>query len=75
MGLEIPDPQLERDPETGHWRTGPIDWEEFAAVLRGEGACNDDRLDARRRAHEEGAWVREAAAAYEAKRSRERLSA
>ncbi len=75
MGLVIPDPELARDPDTGHWKTGAINWDEFAAILRGEGPCNHDRLEARRRAHEGGAWVREAAAAYEAKRQSDRLSA
>ena len=47
---------------------GPIDWEEFNQVLAGNGPCNRDRLAARRKAHDEGAWVREAAVAYAAKR-------
>jgi ring-1,2-phenylacetyl-CoA epoxidase subunit PaaA len=48
---------------------GEIDWDEFATVLRGDGPCNRQRLEFRRRAHEEGAWVREAAAAHAAKRA------
>ena len=44
-----------------------IDWDEFHEVLRGNGPCNDQRINQRRRAHEEGAWVREAAAAYAGK--------
>jgi ring-1,2-phenylacetyl-CoA epoxidase subunit PaaA len=68
LPLEIPDPALRFDAETKHWRSGPIDWDEFWRVVRGGGVCNRDRLAARRRAHEEGRWVREAAEAYTAKR-------
>ena len=48
----------------GHWQYGEIDWNEFKQVLAGNGPCNRDRMAARRKAHEEGAWVREAAQAY-----------
>jgi len=68
LGLTIPDPDMTQD-EAGHWVYSPIDWEEFNQVLAGNGPCNRDRLAARRKAHDEGAWVREAAAAYAAKRS------
>ena len=68
IGLEVPDPRLEFDAKTGHWRTGPIDWDEFWRVIRGGGLCNRDRLAARRRAHEQGRWVREAAEAWAKKR-------
>jgi ring-1,2-phenylacetyl-CoA epoxidase subunit PaaA len=47
---------------------GPIDWSEFRAVLKGNGPCNRERLEARRAAHAAGAWVRDAAVAYAAKR-------
>jgi ring-1,2-phenylacetyl-CoA epoxidase subunit PaaA len=67
LGLEIPDPALRWDEATQHYVTGPIDWSEFQAVLRGNGPCNRERLQARRAAHEAGSWVREAAAAYAAK--------
>jgi ring-1,2-phenylacetyl-CoA epoxidase subunit PaaA len=46
---------------------GAIDWEEFRRVVAGGGPCNRERLEARRRAHEDGAWVREAALAFAAK--------
>ncbi|MFD9732765.1 hypothetical protein ACFWVA_14235, partial [Micrococcus luteus] len=46
---------------------GAIDWTEFQQVLKGNGPCNEQRITQRRRAHEEGAWVRDAAAAYAAK--------
>jgi ring-1,2-phenylacetyl-CoA epoxidase subunit PaaA len=67
LGLRIPDPQLAWDADTQHYRFGPIDWNEFNEVLKGNGPCNRERLEARRRAHEEGRWVREAALAYAAK--------
>ena len=69
VGLRIPDPDLRYDPKTGHWHYGPIDWDEFFRVIKGGGPCNRDRLRARRKAHEQGAWVRQAAAAYARKRA------
>ena len=68
LGLTIPDPGMTQDAE-GHWRYSEIDWTEFKQVLAGNGPCNRDRLAARRKAHDEGAWVREAAASYAAKRA------
>jgi ring-1,2-phenylacetyl-CoA epoxidase subunit PaaA len=68
LGLTFPDPELSLDEETGHWRYGAIDWDEFKQVLAGNGPCNRERLAARRKAHEDGAWVREAAAAFAEKR-------
>ena len=68
LGLTIPDPTLEFDPATGHWRFGKIDWEEFRRVIGGDGPCNRERLAARRKAHDDGAWVRAAALAYAEKR-------
>jgi ring-1,2-phenylacetyl-CoA epoxidase subunit PaaA len=67
LGLRFPDPDLRYDEAAGHWRFGAIDWEEFRRVLAGHGPCNRERLAVRRQAHEDGAWVREAAAAYAAK--------
>jgi ring-1,2-phenylacetyl-CoA epoxidase subunit PaaA len=67
LGLTFPDPALRYDAVAGHWEFGPIDWDEFRRVLAGDGPCNRERLSARRRAHEAGAWVREAARAYAAK--------
>ncbi len=68
LGLAMPDPALHWDEAAGHWIFGEIDWEEFKQVLAGNGPCNRERLATRRRSHEEGAWVREAAAAHAAKR-------
>jgi ring-1,2-phenylacetyl-CoA epoxidase subunit PaaA len=64
LGLSLPDPDLRRDPLTGHWIHGPIDWEEFWQVVKGNGPCNKERMEARRTAHEDGRWVRDALAAY-----------
>jgi ring-1,2-phenylacetyl-CoA epoxidase subunit PaaA len=64
LGLTLPDPDLRFNEESGHWEFGPIDWDEFWRVLRGDGACNAERIEHRVTAHEEGAWVREAATAY-----------
>jgi ring-1,2-phenylacetyl-CoA epoxidase subunit PaaA len=68
LGLKIPDADLKLNEETGHWEFGAIDWDEFKQVLAGNGPCNRERLAARRKAHEDGAWVREAALAYAEKR-------
>jgi ring-1,2-phenylacetyl-CoA epoxidase subunit PaaA len=64
LKLKIPDPELCWDAKTQHYRFGEIDWNEFHRVVRGHGPCNRERLEARRSAHEEGRWVREAALAY-----------
>jgi ring-1,2-phenylacetyl-CoA epoxidase subunit PaaA len=69
LGLTVPDPALHLDADSGHYVFGEIDWAEFRAVLAGNGPCNRERLEARRKAHEEGAWVREAALAFAAKQS------
>ena len=67
IGLTFPDPDLRFNEATGHWEHGPIDWDEFARVLAGDGPCNRQRMKHRRQAEVDGAWVREAAAAYAAK--------
>ena len=64
LGITLPDPDLEWDAERGHYRFGELDWNEFSEVLAGRGQANALRLANRRRAHEEGEWVREAARAY-----------
>jgi ring-1,2-phenylacetyl-CoA epoxidase subunit PaaA len=68
LGLTLPDPQIAWDEAAGHYRFGAIDWSEFNQVLKGHGPCNRERLEARRRAHDQGRWVREAAVAYAEKR-------
>ena len=67
LGVTLPDPELRWNPERGSHDFGSIDWDEFQAVLRGRGPCNTQRVARRRAAHDDGAWVREAAAAYAAK--------
>jgi ring-1,2-phenylacetyl-CoA epoxidase subunit PaaA len=64
LGVTFPDPDLKWNEDTGHWDYGQLDWDEFKRVLRGGGACNAVRMENRRAAHEDGAWVREAAAEY-----------
>lgn len=73
-GLTIPDPELRYDEATGNWLSGPINWDEFWQVVGGNGPMNKERLEARRRAHAEGAWVREALEAYAAKKTRTALA-
>ena len=68
--LTLPDPALRYDPATKHWQFGDIDWAEFKRVISGNGPCNRERLAARRAAHDQGAWVRAAAAAYAEKQQR-----
>ncbi len=75
LGLTVPDPDLRRDEETGSYAFGEIDWSEFYAVMKGDGPCNRDRVRHRVTAHEDGAWVREAAAAYADKQVTRRVAA
>jgi ring-1,2-phenylacetyl-CoA epoxidase subunit PaaA len=70
LGLTFPDPELRFDKAAGHWTFGEIDWTEFKDVVAGNGPCNRQRLKARQRAHDEGAWVRAAAMAFAEKRRR-----
>jgi ring-1,2-phenylacetyl-CoA epoxidase subunit PaaA len=67
IDLVLPDPALRFNAETENWEFGPIDWEEFWRVVKGDGPCNRDRLAVRQKAHDDGEWVRRAAAAYAAK--------
>jgi ring-1,2-phenylacetyl-CoA epoxidase subunit PaaA len=69
LGLQFPDSELRQDEKTGHWTFGAIDWSEFKRVLAGEGPCNRQRMAVRTKAHEDGAWVREAALAHARKRA------
>ncbi|AQT91415.1 TPA: 1,2-phenylacetyl-CoA epoxidase subunit A [Enterobacter roggenkampii] len=74
LGMTVPDPDLHFDEERGHYRFGEIDWHEFDEVINGRGICNHERLAAKRKAWEEGAWVREAALAH-AEKQRARQAA
>jgi ring-1,2-phenylacetyl-CoA epoxidase subunit PaaA len=67
LGVTLPDPELEWDPSTGHHRFGEPDWDELTRIISGDGPCNAERVATRRAAHEDGAWVREAAQAYAAR--------
>ncbi len=75
LGLTFPDPKLRFDEASGHWQFGEIDWEEFRQVLAGNGPCNRERIEARRAAHADGVWVREAALAHAAKRRARKAAA
>jgi ring-1,2-phenylacetyl-CoA epoxidase subunit PaaA len=68
LGMRLPDPDLAWNEEKKHYDFGKIDWEEFWNVVKGNGPCNKERLAARVKAHEDGAWVREAALAHAEKR-------
>jgi len=74
LDLSLPDPALRRDPGSGNWLIGPIDWDEFKRVVSGHGPCNQERLAARQKAHDEGRWVREALEAYAARQERAKTS-
>jgi ring-1,2-phenylacetyl-CoA epoxidase subunit PaaA len=69
LGVTLPDPLLAWNPEREHYDFGPIDWDELKRVISGDGPCNKERIANRRRAHEDGEWVREAAIAHAAKHS------
>ncbi|MES1220958.1 MAG: 1,2-phenylacetyl-CoA epoxidase subunit PaaA [Bacteroidota bacterium] len=68
LGLKLPDDKLKWNKEKGHYDFGEINWEDFWNVVKGNGPCNKQRLETRKKAWEEGEWVREAAAAYAEKR-------
>ncbi len=64
LGMNLPDPDLKWNEEKNHYDFGEINWQEFWNVVKGNGPCNKQRLDARKKAWEQGAWVREAALAH-----------
>jgi ring-1,2-phenylacetyl-CoA epoxidase subunit PaaA len=72
LGLTLPDPELKWNEERGHYDFGAIDWDEFWRVVKGGGPMNKERLEARRKAWDEGEWVREAALAHAQKRKARR---
>ena len=74
LDLKIPDPALAWNEKRGHHDFGAIDWDEFYAVVRGEGPVAKERMEARRRAWEANAWVRDAAAAHEARRAARKVA-
>ena len=68
IGLTVPDKDIKFNKETGHYDFGEINWDEFWDVVKGNGPCNEDRVNTRRVAKENGEWVREAATAYAEKK-------
>lgn len=77
IGLTVPDPDLKWNEEKGQYDFGEINWDEFYQVIKGNGPCNKQRLDARQKAFDDGKWIREAANAYaekERKRNAERVA-
>ena len=68
LGLKIPDDKLKWNEKTGHYDFGDINWDEFWQVLDGNGPCNKERIEARKKAKENGKWVRDAAMAFAKKR-------
>ena len=69
LGVTLPDPDLVWNEERGHHDFGQPDWDEFYTVVKGGGPCNSQRIAHRRKAHEDGSWVREAAVAFAARPS------
>lgn len=69
LGLTVPDSKLQWNESTQHYEFGEINWDEFNAVIAGRGPCNQERLAARRKAWEDGQWVRESAAVYAQKQT------
>jgi len=70
LGITIPDPDLKWNEEKQQHDFGKINWDEFWNVIKGNGPCNKERLAARVKAHEDGAWVREAALAHAEKKKK-----
>jgi len=75
LQMQIPDPLLKWNEDRKHYDFGPINWEEFWNVVNGHGPCNRERLAARIKAHEEGAWVRDAALAHAEKKAQKLVAA
>jgi ring-1,2-phenylacetyl-CoA epoxidase subunit PaaA len=67
LEMQLPDPEIKWNEKSGHYDFGEINWNEFYEVLKGNGPCNRERIEARKKAHAEGAWVREAASAHAVK--------
>jgi ring-1,2-phenylacetyl-CoA epoxidase subunit PaaA len=64
LGVTLPDDQLRWNEARGHHDFGAVDWDEFRAVVGGNGPCNTERVARRRAAQADGAWVREAATVH-----------
>mgnify|MGYP001431459924 FL=1 len=74
LGMTLPDPELKWNEDRKHYDYGEINWTEFKNIIKGNGPCNKQRIEARIKAHEEGAWVREAATAYALKKLQQEKS-
>jgi ring-1,2-phenylacetyl-CoA epoxidase subunit PaaA len=75
IGIKLPDPELKWNEERKSYDFGAINWEEFYNVIKGNGICNKERMKARRDAHQNGEWVRDAALAYARKHEKETIAA
>ena len=64
LGLKVPDAEMKFNEQTGHYEFSALPWDEFQEVLKGNGPCNKKRLETKRKAQRENAWVKEAAIAY-----------
>jgi ring-1,2-phenylacetyl-CoA epoxidase subunit PaaA len=74
LGMTLPDTELKWNEDRKHYDYGEINWTEFKNIIKGNGPCNKQRIEARIKAHEEGAWVREAATAYALKKVQQEKS-
>ncbi|NOZ42974.1 MAG: 1,2-phenylacetyl-CoA epoxidase subunit A, partial [Alphaproteobacteria bacterium] len=74
LGIPLPDPELKWNEDRGHYDYGAIDWQEFNNVVQGNGPCNKQRIATHIKAHEDGAWVREAATAYARKQQKKQVA-
>jgi ring-1,2-phenylacetyl-CoA epoxidase subunit PaaA len=74
LGLKMPDENIKYNEETGHYEFGELNWEEFWHIIAGNGPCNKQRLKARVKAYDDGAWVREAAMAYSEKAAKKKMN-
>jgi ring-1,2-phenylacetyl-CoA epoxidase subunit PaaA len=75
LNMTLPDEKLRWNENKKHYDFGEINWDEFWQVVKGNGPCNKERLAARKKAWEEGRWVREAASAYAAKQKQKQQAA
>lgn len=75
LGLNVPDENLKFNEETGHYEFTQPDWDEFYDVLKGNGPCNHERLETRKKAWDEGAWVRDAMMAHAEKKAARKQAA
>ncbi|HEV8505333.1 MAG TPA: 1,2-phenylacetyl-CoA epoxidase subunit PaaA [Chitinophagaceae bacterium] len=75
LGMTLPDPEMKWNKQRNHYDFGEINWEEFWNVVKGNGPCNKERLDARRKAWDNGKWVRDAAEAYAEKKRNKQQAA